>query len=592
MPANRMTFKMGGEAGQGVESGGASLAKALARSGLHVFGMQGYMSRIRGGHNFYQIRVSDSPLYSHAEDVHLLLAFIPETITRHKDEVVTGGGIIYDEALTVDSADLIERGIKPFPVPLSRIAEEAGGKIMTNTAGLGAATGVTGLAFEHLASVVRDGFARKGQGVVDANLQVARRAYDFAREHYAAGYDYKLQPLAAPPRMLINGNEAFCLGALLGGCRFMSAYPMTPSTSIIEWMSAHANRYGLVTKHTEDEIAAILMAIGANHAGVRAMAATSGGGFSLMVEALGLAGMTETPLVLVEAQRPGPSTGMPTRTEQADLLFILYASQGEFPRIVLAPGTVEECFYAGWRAFNLAEKYQCPVIILTDNFLANAVRTVERTDFHFEAVRVDRGQLLTEEELDRWSGEYKRYAITETGISPRAIPGHPRAVFLASSDEHTEDGHFEDEDPENRVRMVQKRLRKLEVAVEEMCPPALYGPEQAGVTFVGWGSSYGALREAVDQLNQGGHEANFLHFSDLWPFPEQRVRPILESARRLVAVENNATAQLARFLRACTGIQVDDTILRYDGRPFSPEYILARVEQGDSVDEYIHLRSE
>ena len=578
MPKNDMTFKIGGEAGQGVESSGAGFAQALARCGLHVFGLQGYMSRIRGGHNFYQIRASESPLYSHTDEVHLLMALIPETIERHGQEVVAGGGIIYEESLQVDMGDLERRGVKTFPVPLLKTAEEVGNKVMANTAALGAAVGVTECHFERMATIIRDNFAKKGQEVVDANMEVGRRAYDFARDRYAADFDYKMEPMEAPPRMVINGNQAICLGALLAGCRFMSAYPMTPATSIIEWMSAHAARYGIVTKHTEDEIAAILMAIGANHAGVRGMTATSGGGFSLMVEALGLAGMTETPLVIVEAQRPGPSTGMPTRTEQGDLLFILHASQGEFPRIVLTPGTVEECFYAGWRAFNLAEKYQCPVIILVDNFLANSLRTIERKEFHFEAVEVDRGKLLAEEELDQLSDGYKRYAITETGISPRALPGHPNAVFVACSDEHTEDGHFEDEDPENRVRMVQKRLRKMEAAVEEMRAPALYGPQEAELTFIGWGSTYGPIREAVDRLNEEGNKANFLHFTDIWPFPEDRVCPLLESANYLVDVESNATGQFARFLWTCAGRKVDHKILRYDGQPLSPEYILARLQ--------------
>jgi len=574
---NNMTFKIGGEAGQGVESSGAGFAKALARGGLYVFGSQDYMSRIRGGHNFYQIRVSDGPLYSHTNEVHLLLALVPETIERHKDEVVAGGGIIYDEGLEMDEEGLERQGIELFPVPLVKIAEEVGNRIMANTAALGAAAGVTEYDFERMASVIRDNFAKKGQQVVNANLEVARRAYDFARERYAADFDYEVEPVEAPPRMVINGNHAICLGALLGGCRFMSAYPMTPATSIIEWMSAHAARYGLVTKHTEDEIAAIGMAIGANHMGVRAMTATSGGGFSLMVEALGLAGMTETPLVVVEAQRPGPSTGMPTRTEQGDLLFMLRASQGEFPRIVLTPGTAEQCFHAGWRAFNLAEQYQCPVIILIDNFLANSVRAIERSKFHFVKVEIDRGELLTEEELNQLSESYRRYAITETGISPRALPGHPKAVYVACSDEHTEDGHFEDEDPENRVRMVQKRLRKLEVAVEEMRAPTLYGPEQADVTLIGWGSSYGPVREAVDRFNEEKDKVNFLHFVDVWPFPKDKARPLLESAKRLVAVENNATGQFARLLRAYTGVEVDDKILKFDGRPLSPEYVLARL---------------
>jgi len=574
---NNMTFKIGGEAGQGVESSGAGFAKALARGGLYVFGSQDYMSRIRGGHNFYQIRVSDGPLYSHTNEVHLLLALVPETIERHKDEVVAGGGIIYDEGLEMDEEGLERQGIELFPVPLVKIAEEVGNRIMANTAALGAAAGVTEYDFERMASVIRDNFAKKGQQVVNANLEVARRAYDFARERYAADFDHEVEPVEAPPRMVINGNHAICLGALLGGCRFMSAYPMTPATSIIEWMSAHAARYGLVTKHTEDEIAAIGMAIGANHMGVRAMTATSGGGFSLMVEALGLAGMTETPLVVVEAQRPGPSTGMPTRTEQGDLLFMLRASQGEFPRIVLTPGTAEQCFHAGWRAFNLAEQYQCPVIILIDNFLANSVRAIERSKFHFVKVEIDRGELLTEEELNQLSESYRRYAITETGISPRALPGHPKAVYVACSDEHTEDGHFEDEDPENRVRMVQKRLRKLEVAVEEMRAPTLYGPEQADVTLIGWGSSYGPVREAVDRFNEEKDKVNFLHFVDVWPFPKDKARPLLESAKRLVAVENNATGQFARLLRAYTGVEVDDKILKFDGRPLSPEYVLARL---------------
>ncbi len=575
-----MTFKIGGEAGQGIESGRAGFAKVLARGGLHVFGLQDYMSRIRGGHNFYQIRVSEKPLCSHTDEIHLLLALLPETIERHKGEVVAGGGIIYDEGLEVDREDLRERGINLFPVPLSKIAEEAGGRIMVNTAAFGAAAGVTEYDFEFMAGIIHDNFSKKGASVVDANLEVARKAYDFAQKRYAADFDYKLEPAEAPPRMIINGNQALCLGAVLGGCRFISAYPMTPASSILEWMAPYASRYGLVAKHSEDEIAALGMAIGASHVGARAMTATSGGGFSLMVEALGLAGMTETPVVIVEGQRPGPSTGMPTRTEQGDLLFVLRASQGEFPRIVLTPGTVEDCFHAGWRAFNLAEKYQCPVIILVDNFLANSVRSIPGSDFHFEEVEIDRGELLTDEELEQLADDYKRYAITATGISPRALPGHPKAVFVACSDEHTEDGHFEDEDPENRVKMVQKRLRKLDVAVGEMRAPTLYGPEQADITLIGWGSSYGPVREAVERLNERGEKVNFLHFTDIWPFPEDQVRPLLKSAQRLVAVEGNATGQFARLLRAYTGIQVDDLILKYDDQPFSPEYVLDRLVFG------------
>jgi len=577
MAKNNMTIKIGGEAGQGVESSGAGFAKALARGGLHLFGLQDYMSRIRGGHNFFQIKVSDKPLHSHTDEIHLLLALHLETIDRHKHEIVEGGGIIYDEGLKVNVEELKKKKIKPLPVPLVKIAKEAGNKIMANTAALGATAGVTEYDFDQIANVIRDNFAKKGQPVVDANLEVARKAYNYTHERYAADFKYKLTPIEAPVRMVINGNHALSIGAVMGGCRFMSAYPMTPATSIFEWMSTHAAQYGIVTKHAEDEIAAICMAIGANHAGVRGMTATSGGGFSLMVESLGLAGMTETPLVIAEVQRVGPSTGMPTRTEQGDLLFMLHASQGEFPRIVLAPGTVEECFYAGWRAFNLAEKYQCPVIILSDTFLANSLRTIERSEFHFEDVVIDRGELLTEDMLDKLTNGYKRYSISESGISPRAMPGHPNAVFIASSDEHTEDGHIEDEDPENRILMVEKRLRKMDKAVKEMRAPTLYGPKKADITFVGWGSTYGPVREVVDQLKERGEKANFLHFTDIWPFPEEKVQPFLTSAKRLVDVESNATGQFAKFLRTYTGKVVDQQILRFDGQPLSPDYILARL---------------
>jgi len=538
------------------------------------------MSRIRGGNNFFQIRVAEHPLYSHTDELHLLLALNEESIERYRDEVAEGGGIIYDEQLKIEAANLEERGIKAFRVPLAKIAQEEGGsKVMANTAALGATAGVTKYGLEQIEGVIRDNFARKGDAVVTANLKVARRAYEYTRDRYAADFNYWLEPVGAPPRMVINGNQALCLGALAAGCRFVSAYPMTPASSIIEWMSARAARYGIVTKQTEDEIAAIGMAIGAAHVGARAMTATSGGGFSLMVEALGLAGMTETPLVIVEVQRPGPSTGMPTRTEQADLLFALHASQGEFPRIVLAPGTVEECFQAGARAFNLAEKYQCPVIIISDNFLANSLRSVDKGTLDFAGVEIDRGELLTGEQLDQIPDGYLRYAVTGSGVSPRALPGHPNAVHIASSDEHDEFGHFEDEDPENRVRMVQKRLRKMETAVREMNRPTRHGPVDAEITLVCWGSAYGPVREAVDRLNGNGARVNLLHFVDIWPFPEEKVAPLVESARYLVAVENNATGQFARLLRAHTGRQVDGKILRFDGRPLSPDYILARLEE-------------
>jgi 2-oxoglutarate ferredoxin oxidoreductase subunit alpha len=572
---NNMTFKIAGAAGQGVESSGAGFAQALAQGGLHLFALQDYMSRIRGGLNFFQVRVHEQPLYCHEKAVHVLLSLNEEALEAYQDGVVKGGGIIYDDSLKVDRRTVAGRGRKAMPVPLLEIAKEHGERVMANTAALGAAAGVTGYAYERLAAVIRKNFKSKGDEVVAANLRVARGAYLYAQERYAADFEWKLHPVAgAPPRMVMSGNQALALGALAGGCRFIAAYPMTPATSIIEWMAKHEREFGVVTKHAEDEIAAINMAIGANFVGVRAMTATSGGGFSLMVEALGLAGMCEVPLVVVEAQRGGPSTGLPTRTEQSDLLFVLNASQGEFPRLALAPGTVEGCFEAGWRAFNLAEKYQTPVIVLSDELLAASLRTVEVEAIDLGKVKIDRGKLLSNAELDALEGEYKRHLFAEDGISPRAVPGHPKAVYASASDEHDEFGHI-NEEQENRVKMMQKRMAKLETARKEIEPPARYGPAEAPVVLAGWGSTYGVLREVVDRLEG---KARLVHFCDLWPFPAEAAAEALQGGR-LVVVENNYTGQFKRLLQGETCIHVDRVISRYDGRPFSPEDVLAGLKE-------------
>jgi 2-oxoglutarate ferredoxin oxidoreductase subunit alpha len=446
---------------------------------------------------------------------------------------------------------------------------------MANTAALGAAAGVVEYGYERLADVIRANFRRKGDDVVAANLRVARSAYLYAQDRYAADFEWKLEQVPdAPKRMVMSGNQAFASGALAAGCRFMAAYPMTPATSIIEWLAKREHKFGVVTKHAEDEIAAICMAIGANFVGARAMTATSGGGFSLMSEALGLAGMNEVPLVVLEAQRGGPSTGLPTRTEQSDLLFVINASQGEFPRLVLAPGTIEEYFKCGWRAFNLAEKYQTPVIVLSDELLASSLRTVDVDGIDFDKVVIDRGKLLADAELDALEEPYKRHEFSEDGISPRAMPGHPKAVYATASDEHDEFGHIT-EDKDNRVKMMQKRMQKLETARQDVEPPTQYGPSEAPVALVGWGSTYGVLRETVDRLDG---EARLVHFRDLWPFPAEAAAGALEGAK-VVVVENNYTGQFKRLLQSETCIKVNGMISRYDGRPFSVEDVLAGLKE-------------
>lgn len=580
MSINKMSLRIAGAAGQGVESTGAGFSLALSRGGLNLFTMQDYMSRIRGGLNFFQIRVAPNEIFTHTDNIHLLLALNKEAFDTYRTDIVPGGGIIYDQDMKVEDKELEDDGIKAFASPIIEIAEDVGGnRLMTNTAAVAISSGITGFSFEKIGEVIENSFAKKGKRIVEGNLRVAEVAYDFGRDTYYDQFEYHLAEVDRPPRMMINGNQAFSLGALASGCRFISSYPMTPATTIMEILASHAEEYGVLVKQTEDEIAAMCMAIGASHMGVRAMTATSGGGFSLKVEALGLAGMTETPVVIVNVQRPGPSTGLATRTEQGDLRFMLHASQGEFPRLVLTPGTVEQAFEAGARAFNLAEKYQTPVIVLSDQFLGVSSRVLEQDTFDFNGVNIDRGELLRPEDLDKLEEDYQRYVFTETGISPRAIPGsHEKAFYPVTSDEHGPDGHIL-EDRTNRFRMMNKRMKKLETASIDLWQPELYGPEEADITFVAWGSTYGPLREAVDWLNDDGSSANMLHLPQVWPFPEKRVSEILSGARRVIGVESNFSAQLAGLIREETGFHIGSNILRYDGRPFSPNYITQCLEE-------------
>jgi 2-oxoglutarate ferredoxin oxidoreductase subunit alpha len=347
---------------------------------------------------------------------------------------------------------------------------------------------------------------------------------------------------------------------------------MTPATSIFEWLASLRPDYGVVAKHTEDEIAAVCMAIGASFAGARAMTTTSGGGFCLMVEAMGLAGMTEVPIVIVDAQRGGPSTGLPTRTEQSDLLFAVHAGHGEFPRIVLAPATVEECFEAGWRAFNLAEKYQCPVVILTDTYLATSMKTVESAAINFEDAIIDRGDTLTSRDPETSKSRYARFKITDSGMSPRAFPGHPNSIVRAASDEHDEYGHIS-EDAENRVAMMSKRMRKLAVAEAEMRGPECHGPQDAEVTLVCWGSTFGPCLEAARLIRLRGGSANVLKFADMWPLSPGAIEDAIRNVREPILVEQNFTSQLGALLRMTAGIDIQRTLAKFDGRPFGPEEI-------------------
>jgi 2-oxoglutarate ferredoxin oxidoreductase subunit alpha len=565
-----LSILIGGDAGHGVESGGAGLALAAARAGLHVFATSDARSRIRGGHNFYELRLAEREVHSSSDRVQLLVALTADSVTEHLGDLDPGAGVIFPDNLRVDQESLVAQGFVPMPMPLQQIADQHGSRMMINTGALAAAAAVIGLPLDYIAGVTRRNFARKGEDVVASNLRVGESAYQVATERYTNALHRTFSlPANAKPRLLMNGNQALAFGALAGGCRFMSAYPMTPATSIFEWLASLPPEDGVVTKHTEDEIAAVCMAIGASFVGARAMTATSGGGFCLMVEAIGLAGMTEVPIVIVNAQRGGPSTGLPTRTEQSDLLFAIHAGHGEFPKIVLAPASVEDCFETGWRALNLAERYQCPVIVMTDTFLASSLKTIDPGRVELDRVTIDRGASIDPGQIDPLD-IYHRFQITDDGVSPRAFAGDPAAVFGVPSDEHDEFGHIT-EDADNRVRMMDKRMRKLEAASQEMRTPQILGPEDADLTLACWGSTVGPCLEAARLLKRSGQRVNVLKFTDLWPLPADRVRSALEGARRVIVVEQNYTGQLATLLRTTTGLAIDHRLNRYDGRPFSPE---------------------
>jgi 2-oxoglutarate ferredoxin oxidoreductase subunit alpha len=568
MPSD-LNFMVGGEAGQGVQSVGFLLAKVFACGGYHVFADQDYESRVRGGHNFFRVRVSNDKVGAIAEDVDILIALDGNSVQLHQAEMASPGIIIFDgekmEGASGNDGSFLS-------IPLEKMAEEkAGDKLMLNTVALGAALSAVSYDLTMLNRVLADHF---GSGEVgNSNIAAAKAGYDYVQSQ-RKGKFRKIKPLSEARRMLLTGNEAISLGAIAAGCSFMAAYPMTPASSIMEYMAAKSKEFDLVMVHAEDEIAAINMAIGAAYAGVRAMTATSGSGLCLMVEGIGLAGITETPIVIVDAQRPGPAVGLPTRTEQGDLQFVLHAHHGDFPRAVLAPATIEDAFWLTIRAFNWAEKYQLPASILTDQHLASSYATVDPPDL--SQVTIDRGILFSEKEDD--PSEYMRHRVTKSGISPRAFPGLGKALVITDCDEHDEEGHLT-EDAGERMAQVQKRLRKSLLLKEEISGPRKYGSPRAETTLIGWGSTYGAIHEAVDILRKEGVSVNMLHFNELWPFPAKSVAEAISKARNSYAIENNATGQLARLIKAETGYDVGGRILKFDGRPFTPAYIAEAVKK-------------
>ncbi|NNG00566.1 MAG: 2-oxoacid:acceptor oxidoreductase subunit alpha [Desulfobacteraceae bacterium] len=567
-----ITIRIGGQAGQGMQSIGYIIGKIFTGHGYHVFMIQDVESRIRGGHNFVQIRIKDGPVHAVGDKVNLLVALDRVVIDEDLHDLAENGVMIFDGAKTGFKSD----NPNHLDVPMERLAKEAGkSKVMLNTVATGAVFAVLGTDLRPLQDRLLKQFAKKGDNIVENNKRCASAGFQYVKEKFQdlPSYNISLRP-SRRGKMLINGGEALALGAVCSGLKFYSGYPMSPSTSIMEFVGAMAEEHRIILEPAEDEISAINMAIGASFAGVRAMTATSGGGFCLMAEGLGLAGMTETPVVIVLAQRPGPSTGLPTRTDQADLWFAIHAAHGEFPRAVFAPGNAEQAFDIMGKAFNVADKYQTPVIVLGDQHLNDSYFTVD--EFDTTKITIDRGKIFSDDQIPS-PMDYKRYAWDDSGISPRILPGQTRAVLYAASDEHTEAGHIT-ESAAVRNQMMQKRMKKIEGMRREMKKPVIFPSEKSDVVILGWGSTYGAMKEAVEMMNRDGLKSRMVHFSEIFPFPPMDVSAIFSKTTRIFAVECNYTGQFADLFHFETGIPVHHKILKYDGRPLSPMDIITEVK--------------
>jgi 2-oxoglutarate ferredoxin oxidoreductase subunit alpha len=565
--ANGFSFKIGGEAGYGIMSAGVTFSKIASRSGYHVFDYSEYPSIVRGGHNVMQTTVSSEPTRSQLRHTDFLVALNQETVDLHKNELIQGSGILFDSQQGVKIKD-IPKGVKLYDVPINKIAREVGGsEIMRNTAAMGATMAALGGKLQHLKDLIKEEFAHKKPEVVKKNHETCQAGYDYVMKNFKSDIIDVLKPKSkTKPQMVLNGNEAIALGAIAGGMQFAAIYPMTPISGILHTLSPLQEKFKFIYKQPEDEISAINMAIGASFAGARSMTASGGGGFCLMTEAYGLAGITETPLVIIEGMRGAPATGLPTWTEQGDLRFVLHAHQGDFPRIVLAAGDIDEAFNLTMEAFNLAEKYQTPVLILVDKQVLESHKST--TPFNFKNYKINRGKLITKRQSN-----YERYGLEDDGISYRSIPGVGNH-FVANSDEHNKIG-YSNEGAENRCEQMEKRMKKLEICAKtDMAKPRIYGPEDAELTLVSWGSNKGAILDAIREFDN----VNYMHITWMNPFPADYVAEVLYNAKDVINIECNYTAQMGGLIREKTGIKINDNLLKYNGRPFFPEEIVEKIK--------------
>lgn len=572
----RQSFSVGigGAAGQGVATPGDIFCKIFSRRGLHVNAYNAYQSIIRGGHTFLTVRTGPDPVTNMGDNMDLLIPLNQDTMDRHLRLLKAGGACLYNDQITPGTpAD----GVQLCPIPVAKLADITKNKLAQNTLTMGAALSMAGIGFPALESVITEQFRKKEQSVIDENVSVARAGYDYATENFKP-FAWPL-PMTENNYAVLSGNAAMAMGGAAAGVKFYCAYPMSPSTGVLHWMADHARKAGIVVRQVEDEIGVINMAIGAAHAGVRSMCATSGGGFALMSEGLGLSAQAEIPVVVIDCQRAGPSTGVPTKTEQGDLWQMLGAAFGDYPRVIAAPLDIGDCFTLMAEIFNIADRFQCPGIVLCDLLLAEGRLSVDPKVLNFRP-HVDRGELITSNGSDTHE-EYKRYLITESGVSPRVIPGVPGHTHVVSSDEHDENGVLISDEYTNATKrraMMEKRMRKEAGIAAAVAPPKLVGPADAQVTLIGWGSTDGVIEEARELLADEGISANQLQIRWLVPLHGDAITDILKNSKHTIIVENNFSGQFARYLRSETSFVATGHIRKYDGEPFMPHHIVEAVK--------------
>ncbi len=568
------TMSIGGAAGQGIATPGNILARILTRRGLNLHAYNAYQSIVRGGHIFLTIRINDGEIGCHGDNLDLLVCLNQDTMDRHLGLMGVGGRVVYNsDTITTGAA---REGVQLCPMPVAELSNNSRNKVMQNTIALGVIVSLLGLDFELLEDALTLQLGRKGQEVVGENVDAARAGYD----HAVANFEAYAEPIpnGGQPQALWTGNEALAMGGAAAGVKFYCAYPMSPSTGVLHWMAKNARDLGIMVRQGEDEIAVANMVIGAAHTGARAMCATSGGGFALMTEAIGAAAMMEIPCVFINVQRAGPSTGVPTKTEQGDLWQALGASQGDFERIIVAPANALDAFNTIPEIFNLCDKFQCPGIVLTDLLISEGTFSVAPDKINLQP-EIARGALV-EEATE--SVDYLRYEITESGISPRALPGLKGHVHVVATDEHDQDGVLisdEFTNPHKRRRMVEKRARKFQGLADAVAAPELVGAADAEVTLIGWGSTRGVISEAVQKLVDQGITANYLSIKWIVPFHGDAIAQIINNAQKTIIVENNYSGQFHRYLRSETGVSVDGHIRKYDGEPFMPHHIVDGVKE-------------